>query len=148
MRTAARAIIIKDGAILTMHRNKFGHEYDILIGGGVDFGENHQQTLQRELREESGVTMQNPRLVFVENAGDIYGMQYVYLCEYVGGEPELNPESDEYAINAMGQNLYQPRWLPLTELPNMPFRSESLKRAILKGASKGWPTDAVDITAM
>ena len=25
----------KDGAILTMHRNKFGHEYDILIGGGV-----------------------------------------------------------------------------------------------------------------
>ena len=33
-------------------------------------------------------------------------MQYVYLCEYVGGEPALNPESDEYAINAMGQNLY------------------------------------------
>ena len=33
-----------------MHRNKFGHEYDILIGGGVIL-ENHQQTLQRELRE-------------------------------------------------------------------------------------------------
>ena len=46
--------------------------------------------------------MQNPRLVFVENAGDIYGMQYIYLCEYVGGEPALNPESDEYAIKCHG----------------------------------------------
>ncbi len=148
MRTAARAIIIKDGNILTMHRNKFGHEYDILIGGGVNYGENHQQTLERELHEESGITFQNPRLVFVENAGDMYGMQYIYLCEYTGGEPALNEKSDEFAINAMGQNLYQPRWLPLTQLENMPFRSESLKRAILKGAIKGWPKDPVDITGM
>ena len=53
MRYSSQGNHYKDGAILTMHRNKFGHEYDILIGGGVDFGENHQQTLQRELREES-----------------------------------------------------------------------------------------------
>ena len=68
--------------------------------------------------------MQNPRLVFVENASDIYGMQYVYLCEYVGGEPALKPR---VRCTPWGQNPYQPRWLPLTELPNMPFRWNRLR---------------------
>lgn len=146
MRTAARAIVIKDDALLVTHRNKFGMEYDILIGGGVDFGETLEQALFRELREESGVQVTNPRLVFIERAGDPYGVQYIFLCDYVSGEPALATNSMEYAINAMGQNLYQPMWRPLKELPTTNFRSEPLKKAILKGLKNGWPKEPLDIS--
>lgn len=146
MRTAARAIIIKNDALLVTHRNKFGMEYDILIGGGVDFGETLEQALRRELKEESGVQVANPRLVFVERAGDPYGTQYIFLCDYVSGEPELSKSSMEYAINAMGKNLYQPMWLSLKDLPQTEFRSERLKQAILRGLKNGWPKEPLDIT--
>lgn len=146
MRSAARAIIIKDDALLVTHRNKFGMEYDILVGGGVDFGETLEQALYRELAEETGVQVANPRLVFVEHAGDPYGTQYIFLCDYVGGEPALSPHSMEYAINADGQNLYQPMWRPLKDLPQTTFRSEALKQAVLKGVKHGWPKEPLDIT--
>jgi len=146
MRKAARAIIIKDGKLLVTKRNKFGSEYYILIGGGVDMGETLEQALQRELQEESGVQVANPRLVFTENAGDIYGLQHIFLCDYVSGEPKLDLNSTEYKINALGQNLYEPMWLPLEQLPAATFRSERLKQAILRGVRDGFPDNPVDIT--
>ena len=43
MRTAVRAIVIKDQSLLVMHRNKFGQEFYALVGGGVDYGESAEQ---------------------------------------------------------------------------------------------------------
>jgi ADP-ribose pyrophosphatase YjhB (NUDIX family) len=146
MRAAARAIVIKDDALLVTHRNKFGLEYDILVGGGVDFGETLEQALLREMAEEGGIQIANPRLVFIERAVDPYGTQYIFLCDYVSGEPGLSKSSMEYAITAMGQNLYQPMWRPLKDLPQTEFRSERLKQAILKGLKHGWPEEPLDIT--
>lgn len=146
MRSAVRAIIIKDDALLVMHRNKFGMEYHVLIGGGVDMGETFEQALYREIQEETGVTVTNPRLVFTERAGEPYGTQYVFLCDYVSGEPELHPDSAEFGIHAMGKNLYQPVWLPLSDIPETTFRSESLKRALMNAVKNGFPAEPLDIT--
>jgi 8-oxo-dGTP diphosphatase len=146
MRKASRAIIIKDDKLLVTKRNKFGNEYYILIGGGVDIGEDLEQALYRELQEESGVQVSNPRLVFVENAGDIYGLQHIFLCEYVSGEPVLHPNSAEAKISALGQNTYTPMWLPLSEVATVPFRSDRLRRALLDGIKYGFPDQPVDIT--
>lgn len=132
MRRAVRAIVIRDGALLVMHRNKFGHEYYTLVGGGIAHGETPEQSLYRELSEETGVAVANPRLVFVEDADALYGLQYIYLCDYVSGEPALSPESNEAKISALGKNLYMPRWLPLAELPDVTFLSESLKDNLLQ----------------
>lgn len=147
MRHAARAIVIHDDKLLVTHRNKFGMEYYILVGGGVDVGETPERALFRELAEETGVSVANPRLVFTEDAGQPYGQQYIYLCDYVGGEPALHPDSMEAKISAMGKNLYTPRWLPLAQLPSVSFRSPALKQAILHALAQGWPAQPLDITA-
>ena len=140
MRKAVRAIVIHDGKLLVMHRNKFGQLYDALVGGGIDVGETAEQALVRELDEETGVRISNARLVFVEEAGDPYGTQYIFLCDYAGGEPALRPDSIEAKIDEMGKNLYRPGWLPLAELAGTNFLSARLKTAILQAVQNGFPS--------
>lgn len=146
MRKAVRAIVIRDDEMLVMKRNKFGHEYYALVGGGIDFGETAEQSLRRELREETGLHVESPRLVYIEEAGNPFGTQYIYLCNYVGGEPALEADSIEAQIHADGKNLYEPVWLPIKDLPMTNFLSERLKKAILESLDKGFPDNAVDIT--
>jgi 8-oxo-dGTP diphosphatase len=147
MRQAARAIIVKDkDQLLLIHRNKFGQEYDILVGGGVDMGETPLQAVLREIQEETGVAVSQPRLVFIEQAGEPYGTQYIFLCQYLSGDPKLSPESTELKIEKMGMNHYQPVWRTLEELKQLPVRSESLKKAIINGLENGFPDQPIDIT--
>lgn len=103
--------------------------------------------LLRQINEETSLTIVNPRLVITDDAGDPFGMQYVYLCQYVGGEPKLSPTSEEAKITALGQNLYSPQWLPLHSLPSVPFRSEALKQAMMQGLSRGFSTTAIAINS-
>jgi NAD+ diphosphatase len=145
MKHAVRAIVIKDNNLLVMKRNKFGSEYYTLIGGAVEMGEPLEVALHREVTEESSMTISQPRLVFVEDAGQPYGEQYVYLCEYVKGEPTLHPNSEEAKISAMGQNTYVPMWLPLVDLPKVNFVSGSLKEALLHGWQQGFPDQPIKI---
>lgn len=139
MRRASRAIIFRGNNLLVMHRNKFGHEYDTLVGGNVEIGESIEQSLVREVREETSLELKNFRCVFVEDAGTMYGVQYVYLCDDPGGEVSLPEDSDEAQINKAGKNLYEPKWLPLSKLHDAPFVSEVLKQAILDGVRQGFP---------
>lgn len=146
MRRAVRAIVFKDNELLVIKRNKFGTKYATLPGGGIDIAETPEQALVREMAEETGLSLGDARLVFVENAGDPYGIQYVYLVDYVSGDPQMDPSSPEAAINQLGQNIYEPAWLPVNELESAHFVSEKIKQAILRGLKDGFPEQAVDIS--
>jgi len=145
MRKAVRAIVFKDNNLLVMKRNKFGNEFYTLVGGGIDAGESAEQALLREVMEEAGIEIADLKLVFIEEAGEPFGTQYVYLARYLSGEPALDESSEEMAITKLGQNLYQPVWLPVAELPNIVMLSENLKQAIIKGMSDNFVGDAKTI---
>lgn len=71
----------------------------------------------------------------------MYGTQYVYVCEYVSGEPQLAVDSEEAKISALGQNTYHPEWLPLEKLSDdaVQFVSPGLRARIMKAVREGWP---------
>ncbi len=140
MRKAVRAVVVKDDALLVMHRNKFGEEYYTLIGGGIDVGETPEQALMREVHEETSLSLSNSRLVYVEKAGDPYGDQFIYLCNYASGAVALPAESTEARIHALGANLYEPVWLPIKKLADVSFVSEALKGALIKALAQGFPS--------
>jgi 8-oxo-dGTP pyrophosphatase MutT (NUDIX family) len=146
MRQASRAIVVKDNQLLVMQRNKFGHEYCALIGGSIDPGESPEQTLYREVQEETTVSIANHRLVIIEDAGEMYGIQYIYLCDYVGGEPQLALDSPEAEITALGKNLYQPAWLPLDQLETANLLPKELKQAVIDGLKNGFPEQPIKLT--
>lgn len=134
-----RAIVLKDDALLVMHRNKFGQDYYTLVGGGIKLGEQPEDTLRREVQEETGLQITNPRLVFVEETDDMHGPQYIYLCDYQSGEVALHPHSPEAQIHALGKNLYTPQWLPVQKFAEVEFLSPSLRQRIINGLARGWP---------
>jgi len=141
---AVRAIVIHNDKLLAMKRNKFGKQYYTLIGGEVNLGEDLETALRRELSEETGVTVGKVRPVFVEDGG-FYGIQYVFLCEYKGGELALRADSDEAKITVMGKNIYEPVWLPLSQVSQVPFRSASVAEAVLNGVANGFPSEPQEL---
>lgn len=52
-RPSVRGIILKDGKVAMMHSLKY--DYYKLPGGGIEDGENYEETLIREVKEESGL---------------------------------------------------------------------------------------------
>lgn len=146
MRRAVRAIILKDDSLLLMHRNKFGESYDILVGGGVELGEEPEQALLREIAEETGVKVSQPKLVFIQHAPQPYGTQYIYLCRYLEGEAQLDPNAVETKINQLGKNLYQPVWRKLSELKDLELRSAQVKQALIDALANEFPIEPIDIT--
>jgi ADP-ribose pyrophosphatase YjhB (NUDIX family) len=144
MRKAVRAIVVRGDQILVMHRNKFGHEYYTLLGGGIHPGETAEAALGRELLEESGFGLQSARLVFVEEAGDPYGTQYIYLCEVSGDQPQLSSTSDEAKLFDLG-NKHTPMWVPINQFSEVEFRSPQLQQAMLYGFKYGFPEQAAQL---
>ena len=139
MKQAVRAIVINKDKLLVMKRNKFGHEYYTLIGGHVELGESVEVALHREVHEETMMDIANRRLVYIESASAPYGDQYIFLCDYVTGDPVLSPEADERQISALGDNIYQPMWLPIDKLASVPFRSDKLQKRLIKHIADGFP---------
>ena len=146
MRQTVRAIVINGGQLLVMDRNRFGNRYLALPGGAIEIGEQREEALLRELQEEATITVNDPRLVIIEDAGPMYGTQYIYLCSYVSGEPRLDPASPEAKISALGKNLYQPKWLPLSELPTANLLPAELKELLVQLVQDGFPDQPVRLT--
>ena len=147
MITGVRAIIIHDSNLLVMRRDKFGKRYYTLIGGHVDLGESLEKALLREIHEETMIRTANHRLVYIQRAGEPYGTQYIYICDYVSGVPMLHPDADERKINFNGQNIYTPMWLPLKQLSEVPFVPANLATKILKHQKSGYPHIPIEFTA-
>lgn len=145
MRQAVRALIVQGDNVLLMHRNKFGHQYYTLIGGAIRPGETQDQALVREVFEETGFTIQNPRLVFIQDMPAPYGPQYVYYCETDGGDPVIKEGTEEDKINELGQNMHTPMWFPLKDLGTVEFRTPELQQAVLLCLEHGFPAQPVQL---
>lgn len=143
VRPAARAIVLKDNKMLVIKRTKpNGKKYMVTPGGRLESNETPEQTVLREVEEETTIVVANPRLVFKEEPADgIFGTQHIFLCDYVSGEPILNPESEEYFYQLQGDGTFEPLWLPYDQLddPEYPFRSPQLGVEIRKALKDGFP---------
>jgi len=97
------AIIIRNGKLLLIHRQKPGRDYYTLPGGGVELEESFEQACIREVKEETGLDVLAQQLVsryITLEKEENYYLTQVTEGEPVLGGPEVKHQSaqDSYAF--------------------------------------------------
>ena len=99
----ATAIIIRNGKLLLIHRQKPGRDYYVLPGGGVDLEESFEEACIREVREETGLDVLALRLVSryitLEKEENYYFTKVTPAEPVLGGaEAERQSPEDSYTF--------------------------------------------------
>ena len=120
----SRAFITRDGKLLLCKALKGGHYY--LPGGHVEFGENAEVSLQREMIEECDEQIMNIQFIGVfenkwgEPAHHEYNM--LYTAEFSSVSTEVVSKEDHIAFE----------WVPFEKLAEVTFYpKEFLERIVL-----------------
>ncbi|WP_282937305.1 NUDIX domain-containing protein [Paenibacillus sp. RC67] len=121
IRTAARAIIIKNQSLLVLRRTGLQGEFFVLPGGGQKHEEAIQQTLIREVLEEVDLHVNAEQLLFInefigkrdssfpDHEQDVHQIDFTYLCSVTTEqEAQVGAQPDVHQIGIA--------WIPLKEI--------------------------------
>lgn len=126
IRTSAKAVIIQNGKLLAIKLNDGNEEWFILPGGGQDSEEILPQTVEREVREETGIEVKCKDLLFViegAHGENFHRIDLVFLCDYLGKARNATIHND---TNQIGFD-----WLDLSALNRLPLFPSKLRRPIM-----------------
>ncbi len=134
MQKRVRAIIIKDGKVLTIKRTKPDAMFWVFPGGGVEEGETNEKSLIRECKEELGVDVRVCDLFCEKDSKDrkIFGQrEYFYFCDIKDGElgTGMGPEFQE---NSAYIGKFDIEWVVISKLENIDLRPSEIKNLICK----------------
>ena len=125
----ASAIIIKGNKILLIHRKKEGREYWVFPGGGIEDNETGEETIVREIKEETGLVCTKVKLGFATETYEGGNKHPFYFCEVDDGEIVLGgPEADRHSE----QDCYDPQWVELNKVKEINLVPENAKTELLK----------------
>ena len=118
MKKRVRAIIVKDGLLLLIHRTKVDKEYWVFPGGGLEDSDvSPQSGLKRECLEELGVEVEVGEF-FMERPSDspvIDQIEFFYFCHIVNGEVGTG-NGPEFTRNPKQSGTYEIQWIPVPNL--------------------------------
>ena len=110
------ALIFKDSKVLFgLRKGSFGAGEYGTIGGHLEYLESFEGAIRREIREESGLEVDNLRFLCVTNSRHYTPKHYIdvgFLADWMSGEPEvLEPDYREswgwYDLNDPPQPLFR-----------------------------------------
>ena len=133
----AAVVLLQDGQIALLERNRRGTRYLVFPGGGIESGETAPEAAVREGEEELGVTLRVDRLI-----AEVWfqGMpQYYFLVEATGGTFGSGHGKEMSSAANSSQGSYLPCWIPISELTSQPVLPTIIARYISEAYLKGWP---------
>jgi ADP-ribose pyrophosphatase YjhB (NUDIX family) len=133
VRTAAKALVVRDGHLLAIKCH--GHEglFYILPGGGQEPGEDLHACLQRECLEEIGVEVEIGELRYVRDyvgrnhqfadlEGHHHALELMFVCTLRGEPAQGGVRPDDYQTGV--------EWLPIERIDEYPLMPRALRVAL------------------
>lgn len=122
---AARGIVIKDGKVLLIYRENKGRIYYTIPGGKVEENETLEQTVVREMLEETCITVEPVKLM--ESCEDTYSnkIQHIFLCKYIDGVVKLGDSVEMAKMKKNSDNYYEPMWVTLGKIESLDIKPDS-----------------------
>ena len=117
-RHTARAIVVHDGQLLLMERWRDDLHYFSIPGGGIEQDEAPEDTVVREILEETTIIVEVEELALEMHHDE--RVHKIFLCKYIAGTPEL-PHDSEEALNMTPNNRFKPCWVPIEEVRSLPY---------------------------
>ena len=116
MKNTTLCYIEKDGKYLMLHRIKKENDENrdkwIGLGGKLEAGESPHDCVRREVYEESGLILENPRYRgIVTFVSDLYGTEYMHLFTANAFSGEEKPCSEEGVLE----------WVEKEKIPKLPI---------------------------
>lgn len=117
--TAVIVRVTKKEDILLVHAKNFRRPYFGLVAGFVETGETLEEAVQREVREETGIEINNIRYFASQPWPYPCGLMVGFTADYVSGD-----------IHLQQSELSQGGWFSRDNLPAIPGKSSIARRLI------------------
>ena len=131
-RIRARAIIIHDGKIVSMYRERQGRIFYTFPGGGMEGDETEEECVIREVMEEFGLKVKPIKKVYTyENKNSI---EHFYMAEWISGEFGSG-EGEEFGEN-QNNGVYIPKLIEISNIPNLPLMPPEVAAAFYEDYMK------------
>lgn len=101
--------VVRDGRLLLAHNARRGQGFYSVIAGFVDPGETLEECVAREVREETGIEVQDIRYVSSQPWPFPDSLMIAYVCDYRAGEIQVDGVEIDHAY-----------WCAPDELPDVP----------------------------
>ncbi len=109
--------------------------YFSIPGGGIEPRETPEQTVAREITEETSLQVKVKQQVLEMRDGEF--SHKIYLCEYLSGEPHLPADAPEASHGP--ENRFKPGWVPVDDLPDLPFIYwQPVQQPLVDGLANGF----------
>lgn len=127
-----RAIIMVNNNLLTIKRIKKDIIYFVFPGGRVEKGENLEEAIKRECKEELGVEIEimNNFASARFDRGDIKQQEHFFICKIISGElgTGIGPE---YNIYSVYEGTHKIEWLCMDKLQDYDLRPQNITLKLL-----------------
>lgn len=117
--TAIIVRITRGNEILLVHAKTFKHDFYGLVAGFVETGETLEEAVEREVMEETGLTIKNIHYFTSQSWPYPCGLMIGFTAEYDSGDIRL--QEDE---------LEKGGWFTKDNLPNIPDKASIARRLI------------------
>ena len=102
--------VVRDGRKLLLAQNlRFRNGMYSCLAGFIEAGESAEDALAREIEEEAGIQITNPRYLLSQAWPFPHQLMLGYLCDYAGGDLVI----DETELRTAG-------WFDIDNLPELP----------------------------
>ena len=131
-RIRARAIIMYEGKLVSMYRERQGRIFYTFPGGGMEENETEDECVKREVLEEFGIIVKPLKKVYTyENKNSI---EHFYVAEWISGEFGSG-EGEEFQENR-NNGVYIPKFIEISDIPNLPLMPPEVASAFCEDYTK------------